>query len=485
MNILFLSPEVFPFARAGGLGDLSYYLPLALADRGHKIRTITPKYRWTEAAGYKLTQVGRSIKVPMSWREKTAQIYSTKVEGDIEVIFIGCDDLYNRDGLYGNEFGDYEDNAERFIFFSRAVMECIKAFDITPDVIHCHDWPTGLVPAYVRTLYRNLPNLKNTGTVFTFHNLGSQGIFWHYDYAMTGLDWELFNPEGIEFHRQMNMTKAGLVFADLITTVSDKFSQEALTPEYGFGLEGVLNARKSKTYSVLNGVDYNVWDPSRDPELIAQYSIDNLVGKAECRADLARTFDLDHDDLPIVAIVSRFLDRKGFDLISHGLENLLKLPLKLVFMGTGEDKYQVLLTEMAAAHPKRIGLRVAYHKVLAHRIMAGADIFLMPSRYEPCGLEQLYALKYGTIPVVRATGGLDDTVVDIQKYPETGTGFKFHDYSAEAMMEAMEAAVQHFEDKTSWESLMKRGMALEFSWEKAAAQYEDIYKKAIEESSGA
>ena len=481
MKILFVSPEVFPFARAGGLGDVSHYLPSALADRGHQLWVVTPKYRKTEDAGYPLTLHDHTINVPLSWQEKNAQLYTSTLDNGIKALFVGCDELYNREGLYGNEFGDYEDNAERFIFFCRAVMETIRELDLRPDVIHCHDWSTGLVPVYAKTLYRDVFGPTQPATVFTFHNLGSQGTFWHYAFAMTGLGWELFTPEGLEYHGQLNMTKAGLVTADLVTTVSRRYAQEVLTSEYAFGLEGVLRARQSKTYSVLNGVDYSVWNPAIDPEITANYTAEALEGKKFCRADLVRTFGLEDDDRPIIAVISRLLDRKGFDLINAGINRLLEMPMKMVFMGMGEDKYHGLLNDLSSAYPGRVGVKIAYDKNLAHRIMAGADIFLMPSRYEPCGLEQLYGLTYGTVPVVRATGGLDDTIVDVMTNPEDGTGFKFRDYNPEALHTALIAAVELFHNQSVWREIVVRGMGSDFSWAKSAAKYEEIYLKALKE----
>ena len=479
MNILFVSPEVFPFSRAGGLGDVSHFLPRALAEKGHRIWIVTPKYRQTEQAAIPLTFLEDNVRVPLSWREKRAQIFSAKVSDNIEVLFIGCDELFNRNGLYGNEFGDYEDNAERFIFFSRAVMELANKLQLKPDVVHCHDWPTGLVPVYLKTTYGEGESLSQAAVVFTFHNLGSQGIFWHYDFAMTGLGWELFTPEGLEFHNQLNMTKAGLIMADLVTTVSEKYAQEVLTSEYAFGLEGVLKARRADTHAVLNGVDYAIWDPAKDEEIAANYTPDNLDPKALCRTELSRAFGLKEDDRPIVAVISRLLDRKGFDLISETFERFLSLNMKMVIMGMGEDKYHAMLSDLAEANPDRLGVKITFDKGLAHRIMAGADIFLMPSRYEPCGLEQLYGLKYGAVPVVRATGGLDDTIIDVKINPDSGTGFKFLDYTPDALFQALSDAVSLFSNKQEWQALMKRGMVQDFSWAASAAKYEKLYELAI------
>jgi starch synthase len=441
---------------------------------------ITPKYRHTDRTPYPVEDLGRDITIPLPPGEKTGRLYRSRLQPNLEVIFVGCDDLYNRDGLYGNEFGDYEDNAERYIFFSRAVLEVMRSLELTPDLIHCHDWPSGLVPVFVKTMSPSSSALADTATIFTFHNLGSQGIFWHYDFAMTGLDWSWFTPDRLEFHGQFSMTKGGLVAADLITTVSQRYAEEVLHPEYGFGLEGLLWARRQDIHAVLNGVDYSVWDPAVDPDIAANYGPQDLSAKQRCRSHLHRLYGLAEGPEPIVAVVSRLLDRKGFDLISSGLDELLALPLKLVIMGRGEEKYHVFLSKAAQRYQGRAGVRVEYDKALAHQIMAGADIFLMPSRYEPCGLEQLYGLKYGAVPVVRATGGLDDTVVDVRRHPDRGTGYKFDDYSTQAMIGTLSDAVDHFHQPDFWRSLMLRGMRQDFSWAKAAAEYERLYAQARE-----
>ncbi|MBW2086524.1 MAG: glycogen synthase, partial [Deltaproteobacteria bacterium] len=416
--------------------------------------------------------------IPLSRQEKTAEFFSTKMEGDIDVFFVGCDEFYDRDGLYGNEFGDYEDNAERYIFFSRAVLEFIRLSGLKPEVIHCHEWQTGLIPVYVKTLYQNLKNLANTATLFTFHNLGSQGVFMHYDFPITGLGWEFFTPEYIEFEGKFNLAKAGLIFADLISTVSHKYAREVLTPEYGFGLEEILKARQHDTFAVLNGVDYQVWDPAVDQNLAANFSPQNLTPKAQCREDLAQAFGLVVDEDPIVGVISRLVERKGLDLIIAAMDRFIALGLKLVILGTGEDKYHVLLKDMAAAYPDRVAIILMHEKSLAHKIMAGADIFLMPSRYEPCGLEQLYSLKYGTVPVVRSTGGLDDTIIDCYQDPDNGNGFKFSDYTLKDLLQAMARAVHMFRDRQAWEKLMLRGMSYDYSWTKVAAEYEKLYQRA-------
>ncbi len=479
MHILLATPEIIPFARAGGLADVSYYLSRTLVERGHRISVITPKYRYTEAAGYPLTRRLKKVNIPLSNREKKAEFFHTRMKAGIDAYFVGCDTLFDRDGLYGNEFGEYEDNAERYIFFSRAVLEFLRLFRLRPQIIHCHEWQTGLVPVYLKTLYKNLKHLTETATVFTFHDLGCQGVFMHYDFPITGLGWDFFTPEHIEFHGKFNLAKAGLIFADLISTVSHKYAQEVLTPEYGFGLEDVLRSRQDDICSVLNGVDYQVWDPAVDKNIAANYSSVDLSPKAECRRDLAQIFDFDLDESPLVAIISRLVDRKGFDLLITAADRLMSLDLKIIILGTGEDKYHVSLKDMAEAYPERIKTKLMYERSLAHKVMAGADMFLMPSRYEPCGLEQLYALKYGTIPVVRSTGGLDDTIIDCIHDPASGNGFKFSNYTPEDLFEALANAVRLFKNKTFWKQLMLRGMKCNHPWSTAAAEYEKLYQKAL------
>ena len=480
MDILTVTPEFIPFSRVGGLADVTYHLARSLSERGHRVRIVTPKYRWTELAGYPLTPISDEIIIPLSRQEKSAKFYSARIESGIEVMFVACDEFFSRAGIYGNEYGDYEDNGDRFIFFSRAVLELIRHLSLAPDIIHCHEWQTGLVPAYAKTLYKDLETLSDTAILFTFHNLGTQGIFLHYDFSSTGLDWELFTPEYIESEGKLNLAKAGLIFADFISTVSQKYASEVLTSEFGFGLEEVLKKRRKDTFSILNGVDYQVWDPASDKYIAANFSPNNLRPKAQCREELARLFKLPLDDRPITAIISRLVDRKGLDIITAAMDRLATLDMKLVILGSGDDKYHIVLDGLAKAYPDRLGLKLTYERSLAHKVMAGADIFLMPSRYEPCGLEQLYGLKYGTVPVVRSTGGLEDTIIDFFQDPEAGTGFKFSDYSPNALFEVMRQVVALFKDQAAWKGLMLRGMDQDYSWAKATRKYEELYRRAIE-----
>ncbi|MDR1545308.1 MAG: glycogen synthase [Deltaproteobacteria bacterium] len=480
MRIFFVTPEAVPCSRAGGLGDVSYHLPKALAAKGHQVTVLTPKHHGAEKFQLvKLPNLRREIDLAISRR--TADHFRLDLPGEHSLVLVGCDDLFDRPGIYGNEFGDYDDNAERFIFFSKAAFAAIGqlAEPGEPVIVHSHDWPTGLVPMYVKVLKRAWPNLARAGTVFTYHNLANQGTFPYYDFAMTGLDWSHFTFQGLEFHGQLNLTKAGLLGADLVSTVSHRYARETLGPELGQGLEGVLKERRQDLRSVLHGVDYGLWNPSTDRRLPAFFDQDNLAGKKICRDNLAALFGLEPGPSPVAAVISRLLNRKGLDLIARAMPDLLELPLRLVFMGTGEDQHISFLRETARANSGRVGLKLSYDPSLTHQILAGADLFLAPSRFEPCGLEQLYALKYGAVPVVRATGGLDDTVVDELTKPGQGTGFKFHDYTPEALLATLSTAIRHYEDRAGWLGLVRRAMLEDYSWERAAAAYEEIYRQAL------
>ncbi|MDR2460558.1 MAG: glycogen synthase [Deltaproteobacteria bacterium] len=480
MRVFFITPEAMPTSRAGGLGDVSYHLPRALTDLGHDVTVFVPKYRGAEDFPLKhLAHLSRTVDLSISRR--TADFYELQLEGAHKMILLSSDDLFDRPGIYGNEFGDYDDNAERFIFFSKAVFSVLTEFIKTdePTVIHAHDWAAGLVLMYDKVYNNYHPNLHKTGSIFTYHNLSNQGTFPYYDFTMTGLDWSHFTFQGLEFHGQLNLTKAGIIGAMLISTVSHKYARETLGPELGNGLEGLLKERRKDLRSVLHGVDYKLWDPQIDAFTPAHYNIDDLSGKAVCRQHLSKLFGLEESELPIVVMISRLLSRKGLDLVARAMGDLLALPVKLLFMGTGEDQYISFLRDAAERNPGRVGLKLAHDPPLNHQILAGGDIFLCPSRFEPCGLEQLYALKYGTVPLVRATGGLDDTVMDELTHPGKGTGYKFSDYTPEALVSTLSKAILDFRDRSSWVELMRRGMREDFSWVRAAQAYEEIYQQAL------
>jgi starch synthase len=374
MKILFVTPEISPFSRAGGLSDVSRSLPLALARQGHEVRICTPRYRQARNIKPPAKLLKPTLEVPISWMKKSAQIFEASLDSQVPVYLIDREDLYNREGLYGNEYGDYQDNAERFIFFSRAVLELCLTLNLQPDIIHCHDWQTALIPVYLKTLYKDSPLLSRTASLFTIHNLGYQGLFWHYDLHLTGLGWELFTPQGLEFFGKLNLMKGGIVFADTLNTVSPTYCREILQSEYGLGLEGVLKTREKDLYSVLNGVDYQLWDPVKDPLLPANFSISNLENKKVCKAHLQDLFQLKRKaEFPIIAIISRLLDRKGLDLVSRIFPSLMELDLEIILMGQGVDQYQNWAMEMVRKYPGMVGFEMGYNEDLAHKIQGGAD----------------------------------------------------------------------------------------------------------------
>ncbi|HIC90901.1 MAG TPA: glycogen synthase GlgA [Syntrophaceae bacterium] len=478
MKILFVSSEVAPFSKVGGLAEVSHGLPKALKRLGHEVIIVSPKYRSVEYSNLAIKKTNKTLGVPISWKMYAGQVFKSEIDG-IPVYLIARDELFDRDGIYGTEYGDYQDNAERFTFFSRAVLELCITLNLDVDVIHCNDWHTALIPVYLKTLYKDMPILSKVASLYTIHNLGYQGIFWQYDMPLTGLPWELFAPSALEFYGKINFMKGGIVFADIINTVSRKYLTEIQTEANGCGLDGVLRERSQDLFFVFNGVDYDIWNPATDQWIAANYAQDSIENKALCKADLRRVFDLNDSDSPLIVMVSKLIDRKGLDLVTRAFDNIISLDLQLVILGKGEDRYQTFLVDMATKYKGKLGIYIGYDAALNHKILAGSDIFLMPSKYEPCGLDQLYSLKYGTIPIVRAVGGLDDTVVDYDTSSGIGTGFKFTDYTPEALMGAIERAINLFKDKHAWLKLMKQAMTQDFSWESSAHRYVELYKKAI------
>ena len=482
MRILIITPEANPFARSGGLAEVTYALAWALVKLGHQVSVVLPLYRQVRESGRPITSTGVTVSVPLSFKTLSAEIFTYQIDPNLNFYFVGQDTLFNREGLYGTAYGDFDDNAERFIFFSRAVVEMIEPLDLKLDVCHAHEWQTGLVPVYLRTAYCDRPTLKSLPVVYTVHNVGYQGLFSSYDLPLTGLGWELLNPKGLEFYGKLNFMKGGVVFADLITTVSAKYREEILTPEYGFGLEGLFRERAQELYGILEGVDYVRWTPEKDEFLPVPYDRNNLAGKKTCKAALLERFGLKvSPKRPLIGMATRFLERKGIDLVENIMDDLMNLDVGLVIQGTGEERHHYILQEMSLKYHERLGLVIGYSEELAHQIIAGADVFLMPSRYEPCGLDQLYCLRYGTVPVVRATGGLDETVKEFDPATGKGTGFKFNSYSPAELLGAVKRALSVYQQPRVWEALMKSNMALDYSWTKTAApKYVELYRLAAE-----
>jgi len=482
MRILIATPEANPFARAGGLAEVVSSLACALMRLGHKVTLIMPLYRQVRESGWTILPTGQTLSIPLSFQNLPAEIYQAELSTGLTFYFIGQDSLFNREGLYGTPYGDFEDNAERFIFFSRAVAEMIEALQLDVDVCHCQEWQTGLVPVYLRTLFRDRPRAQKLPVVYTVHNVGYQGLFSSYDFPLTGLGWELLNPKTLEFYGKINLMKGGLIFADLINTVSNRYREEILSPEYGFGLEGVFQERAGDLFGVVEGVDYQRWDPSRDPFLASNYGPGKLEGKKACKEALLKHLGLDSSlaKRPLFGMTTRLFERKGIDLVEGIVDELMSLKVGFVLQGTGEERHQYVLQEQSARYPGNMGISIGFTEALAHQIIAGADIYLMPSRYEPCGLDQLYCLRYGTVPVVRATGGLDETIMQYDSATGQGNGFKFTDYAPAAFLQAVREALALYQDQTAWQALMRQNMAVDFSWDQVAPRYVALYERAQE-----
>src|ERR1700726_1429978 len=397
----------------------------------------------------------------------------------IRYFFVDDPAYFDREHLYGGPTGDYPDNAERYSEFCKVAIEIAKQV-WPPDVIHCHDWQSALVPLFLRTVYGDDPLVRDIPIVFTIHNMGYHGLFGRDALDRAGIPVGVFHPAGIEFFGSINFLKGGLIFSDYLTTVSRKYAQEIQTREFGYGLDGVVRGRADRLVGIINGVDYSLWSPEKDKFIAAKYSAKDLSGKRACKQALLELFELPSENLakPVIGIVSRFADQKGFDLIAERAHELMHEDLLLVVLGTGERKYEELFRALAAAYPGRVGVKIAYDNPIAHKIEAGADMFLMPSRYEPCGLNQIYSLKYGTVPIARATGGLDDTIEPWDARTGKGTGFKFPDYSGEALLLTIKEALKAFRDQSSWQTLMRNGMSKDFSWNASAKEYARIYAAA-------
>jgi len=486
LRILFVTPEAVPFAKTGGLADVAGALPKFLNLLGCELILIMPYYRMVKQSGLPLQYLGEGIEVPLGDETLQAEIYRGELNQNIPVYFIARDEYFDRQHLYGTSKGDYFDNVERFTFFSRAALTFSQHLQFSPDIIHHHEWQTGLIPAYLKSIYRNDPFFARTAVVFTIHNIAYQGLFKKEKFPITGLPMEMYNPEGIEFWERINLMKSGIVYADVINTVSQKYSGEIQTSEYGYGLEGILKKRKEDLNGIINGVDYQDWDPSHDTRLIARYNLKDLSGKRECKKDLLKEYGLPPslEKAPLLGMISRLADQKGFDLLAEIIDELLSFDIGFVLLGTGEQKYHDLFSRIAQKYPKKMGVRLAYDDQLAHKIEAGSDLFLMPSKYEPCGLNQIYSLKYGTIPVVRATGGLEDTITHYDPSTGKGNGFKFVRYDAKEFLNQIKVAMDFYAQPEHWARLIRNAMSSDFSWERSAEAYLELYQKALKKKRG-
>ncbi|MDP8257354.1 MAG: glycogen synthase GlgA [Candidatus Alcyoniella australis] len=481
LRILIACSEVAPFSKTGGLGDVCNALPKALVELGHEVRVISPLYRMVRQSGFGLVRAAQDIEISQDDRIEMGHVRLAEDFTDFMAVFVENDRYYDRDGIYGTPQGDHPDNAARFAFFAKMVLEYCREFDYIPDVIHCHDWPTGLIPALLTYASALDSRCRHISSVFTIHNLGYQGLFPYENLELFGLPPETWQIDGVEYHGKLSLLKAGIVYSQMITTVSRRYAKEIQSEELGMGMDGILRKHGDALRGIVNGVDYDQWSPNHDPYIASNYTRSKTVGKKRCKADLLDEFGLPQrlTARPLIGMVTRLAEQKGCDILAEAIDELVKLDLGLVVLGKGEEQYNRLFAKLAKRHPDHVGVRIAFDEAVAHKIEAGSDYFLMPSRYEPCGLNQLYSMRYGTIPIVRATGGLDDTVREYDPQTGRGTGFKFEEYSAQALVEAVRRATGFYRKRVHFRKLIDNAMAADFSWKRSAKRYEEVYRQAL------
>jgi starch synthase len=501
MKVLVAASEVVGFAKTGGLADVAGSLPPALTRRGHDCRVVLPLYRSARTGSLPLEPTSLRFTLRVGAKRVDGRLWRSLLPHSATPVYlVEQPDYFERDdpaqgrGLYqftaaGGQKRDYPDNCERYVFFCKAVLESLRLLDWRPEIIHANDWQTGLIPVYLREERRSSPGWERVRSLFTIHNIAYQGLFWHWDMALTGLDWRLFNFRQLEFHGHLNLLKAGIVFADAVSTVSPTYAREIQTPYYGCGLQGVLVERSHELYGIVNGADYGAWNPATDSQLTARYDVENYEhGKQECKKSLQRTFGLPEEShTPLLGLVARLVEQKGIDLVVGAAPALLSSGVQFVILGEGDPSYHRKLQELQRNHPRQIGVRIGFDEALARQIEAGADLFLMPSQYEPAGLNQLYSMKYGTPPIVRFTGGLADTVVDCTPAnlaAGASTGFTFLPNNAAALTEAVQRALTLFRDHPEqWKQLVRNAMRQDWSWERIAGEYEKLYTKVARSKS--
>lgn len=489
LNLLIVSSEAVPYAKTGGLADVAGALPLELAKLGHDVILLLPRYRCLNESGRSFRSVCR-IQVPTPQGVVDTLIEEDVIpvgqgDGRVRVWTIRNEAFFDRPGLYQDQGVDYPDNLDRFSFFCRATLEVMAylrtACRWPTQLLHLHDWQTALCAVYLKTIARD-PQDVGVRTVLTLHNVGYQGLFPGAQFENTGLPPSLFTPAGLEYYGSVNLLKGGIVFADYVTTVSPTYAREILSPECGFGLEGVLHNRENRLMGILNGIDINRWNPETDPYLPANYSVTDRAGKQLCKQALQREFQLPEIAVPLLAVIARLTSQKGLDLMATIIPQLMTMDLQLVVLGTGEPELEAQFKALQARYPHRMGLRIGFDEGLAHRIEGGADVLVMPSRYEPCGLSQLYSLRYGTVPVVRKTGGLADTVVPLTaqaRQAEPATGFHVEADRADALLTVLCRAVAVYQDQSTWDQLVKAGMTTDVSWARAASMYDRLFVSLV------
>ena len=478
MKIAMIASEAVPFAKTGGLADVLGTITIALEHLGHEITLIVPAHRCALRSEFQVRELPLEISVAVGDRQEKATVLETTIGKAISVHLIRADRYFDREHLYGPPAGDYPDNAERFVFFCRAALEVLRAYPV--DIVHAHDWQAALAVVFLKTQAERYPEIAAAKTLLTIHNLGFQGLFPQSDWSLLNLDHGYFTPQFMEFYGKINFLKGGLIFADKLTTVSPTYAQEIMTPEQGFGLEGVVRQRADDLVGILNGVDYSQWNPWTDPYLEQHHGDNNLTVKQNCKKHMRQMLGLpDISGTPVIAMISRLASQKGFDLVESIFDLLMERELQFALLGSGDLRYAEFFRAAATRYPERVAARIGFDELMAHRIEAGADLFLMPSLYEPCGLNQMYSLKYGTIPIVRAVGGLRDTVQDYDREKGSGTGFVFEPYDAEAMLHAIDRGLAAYHDKNVWTEIQRRAMAMDYSWDRSAAAYCDLYRQLL------
>jgi starch synthase len=472
LHIAFVTPEMGPFVKSGGLADFSAALPKALARLGHRVTVLLPRHGLAASAS---TEFAGSLLVPLDGSTRNASYSRLKTDAGVEVVFVDHPPLFDRSRLYGED-----DDRLRFAFLARAALEYFRSRGERPSVFHAHDWQTGLVPVFLKVFYGSDPAIGGVPTVFTIHNIGYQGQFAMDTLGLLGLPQQLGTAEALEYHGTLSYLKGGTLFAEMVNTVSPTYAREIQGPEHGFGFDGVIRSRAADVVGILNGVDYDEWDPRNDGSIAQRYSAEDATGKEACKADLLRSYGLpEFPDLPLVGVTSRLVWQKGLDIVATAWWDLLQRPLRMVVLGSGEQWVQEGLRHLQLRDPDRYAVRFTYDEALAHKVMAGADMFLMPSRSEPCGLTQMYALRYGAVPIVRATGGLADTVEVFDAAQGTGTGFRFETADGTGLLWAIDQALAAWKDAEVWERLRFRGMTRDFSWRRSAGEYVTLYRKAM------
>lgn len=485
LSVWHIASEAAPFSRTGGLGDVTAALPQALASLGVNVHLVSPFHRSAMDSGISLKRMKSPVTFDFRGQRVQSEVDSISRNSGWTIYLIHREEYFDRGGLYGGTSGDYLDNADRFAYFVKAALALISTQSPPPDIIHCHDWQAALAPVYLKNKLQSPDFFREAKTVLTIHNLAYQGVFPENALATAGLPKNLFHLNGLEFYGKLNYLKGGILSADWITTVSPRYSREILTSEFGEGLDGVLREKRKRLTGILNGVDERIWNPLTDPVLPANYGPKDLSGKAVCRKDLLNRLEIDvSSETPVIGMVTRLAEQKGIDLLIEGLKNLMQIGFVLVVLGSGDGEYKRKLHLLSRKYAPRFRLIPTFDDDLAHRIEAGSDLFLMPSRFEPCGLSQMYSLKYGTIPVVRAVGGLDDSIREFDPASGIGNGFKFTEYTSSAMLAAVRRALDVIKNPDLKNRIRKNGMQEDFSWKRSARAYLQLYRRVLAKTVG-